>query len=164
MLIIFSGRSGTGKTTLSRKLARHLGAVHVRVDTIEQAMMGSTGEAPGETGYLVAYAVAEDNLRVGRVVVADSVNPLDITRNAWRSVAERAGVPSVEVEITCSDGEEHRRRIEARRLTDAAPAQLTWDDVIGREFQPWGREHIVVDTAGRTFDECFADLCRALAC
>lgn len=40
MLIIFGGLSATGKTTISRHLASELHAVHVRVDTIEQALRG----------------------------------------------------------------------------------------------------------------------------
>jgi predicted kinase len=47
MLIIFGGLPATGKTTLSRALARELGAVHVRIDTIEQAIAAVTG-APVE--------------------------------------------------------------------------------------------------------------------
>ena len=43
-------------------------------------------------GTASAYAVAEDNLRLGPDVIGDSVNPLPVTREAWRGVAERAGV------------------------------------------------------------------------
>src|SRR5512134_3853420 len=76
-LIILSGRPGVGKTTIARGLARHLGAVHVRIDPIEQAIRESRmGTAPiDDAGYRVGYAVAEDNLRLGRTVIADSVNP-----------------------------------------------------------------------------------------
>lgn len=37
-LFIFAGLPATGKTTLARQLARHLNAVHLRIDTIEQAL------------------------------------------------------------------------------------------------------------------------------
>jgi predicted kinase len=37
------------------------------------------------------------------VVVVDSVNPLAITRTAWLGVAKRSGVPTVEIEVVCSD-------------------------------------------------------------
>jgi predicted kinase len=41
MLIIFGGLPATGKTTIARELARQLGAVHVRIDSIEQAIWDS---------------------------------------------------------------------------------------------------------------------------
>jgi len=52
-----------------------LGAVWLRIDSIEQAIRES-GVAPGsvdDAGYRAGYAVAEDNLRLGRDVVGDSV-------------------------------------------------------------------------------------------
>src|SRR5206468_67068 len=68
----------------------------------------------GPEGYLIAYAVAADNLSLGRDVIADSVNPLAITRNAWRDVAERCNSGFVEIEVTCFDAAVHRSRVEAR--------------------------------------------------
>ena len=38
MLIIFSGLPGSGKSTIARALAKRLGAVYLRIDTIEQAI------------------------------------------------------------------------------------------------------------------------------
>jgi hypothetical protein len=37
-------------------------------------------------------------------VIADSINPRPVTREAWLDVARRAGVPALEIEIVCSDG------------------------------------------------------------
>ena len=90
MLIVMSGLPGVGKTAVSRELARSLGAVHLRIDSIEQALRAGGIRVEGE-GYAVAYAVAGDNLALGRTVVADCVNPWPLTRAAWRAVAERAG-------------------------------------------------------------------------
>lgn len=113
MLIILSGLPGTGKTTIALELARQLGAVHVRIDSIEQALCESRAvQSVDDAGYRVAYALAEDNLTIGRTVIADSVNPWSVTRDAWRAAAKRAGVGAVEVEVVCSDVQEHRSRVE----------------------------------------------------
>ena len=107
MLIIFGGLPGTGKSTLARLLAHKLKATHLRVDTVEAALVNQ-GQPVGPAGYTVAYGVAEDNLQLGQTVLADSVNPLDITRRAWREVATRSQVDFVEVEVICSDRDEHK--------------------------------------------------------
>lgn len=152
MLIILSGLPGAGKTTLARELALAAVAVHLRIDTVEQALRGARADVKDE-GYRVAYAVAEDNLRLGHVVIADSVNPWPLTREAWRSVAERAGVPSVDVEVVCSDADEHRRRVESR-LPDIPGQRLpTWQEVLARDYHPWERERLVVDTARVDIEE-----------
>ena len=75
MLVALSGLPGVGKTTIARELARVAGAVHLRIDSIEQTLRNA-GLSVATEGYLVAYAVAEDNLRTGRVVIADCVNPV----------------------------------------------------------------------------------------
>lgn len=103
-------------------------------------------EPEGE-GYSVAYAVAEDNLRLGRTVVADCVNPWPLTRKTWRSVADRAGAPIVEVEIVCSDVDEHKRRIESRSTDITGHKLPTWSEVLERDYRAWDRERVVVDTA-----------------
>ena len=79
-LFIFSGLPGTGKTTLSQRLAQHTGAVHLRIDTIEQALRDLCKLDVQAEGYGLAYRVASDNLRLGLHVVADSCNPIDLTR------------------------------------------------------------------------------------
>ena len=96
-------------------------------------------------------------------VVADSVNPVQITRAAWRNVATRANVPFVEIEVVCSDEAEHRDRV-MTRSTDIAGFKLpTWDEIVRRTYEPWGAEHLVIDTAGQTLKQSIAALQRALA-
>jgi predicted kinase len=164
VLIIFGGLPGTGKTTIARELARQIGATHLRIDSIEQAMRDASPKNPPvrDEGYRVAYAVAEDNLRIGRTVVADSVNPLSITRDAWLEVGRRAKVTAIEVEVVCSDPAQHRRRVETRQ-SDILGLQLpTWEQVTLREYHPWSRQHIVIDTATQTVDQAVRFLREAL--
>jgi predicted kinase len=155
MLIVLSGLPGVGKTSIARELARSIGAVHVRIDTIEQALRdsGVVQGAMNDAGYCVGNAVAEDNLRLGRIVIADSVNPIQISRDAWRSVARRASSPILEVEIQCSDAIEHRRRVETRTGDIDGVRVPTWSEVIAREYAPWDREHLVLDSATRTVEQ-----------
>ena len=155
MLIIFGGLPGVGKTSIARELARQIGAVHVRIDSIEQAIRDSAAvsEPLNDVGYRVAYAVAEDNLRIGRTVIADSVNPLRLTRDAWVDVAKRAKARPVEIEVVCSDSEQHRRRVEARTADIPGLRLPTWDEVASREYHAWDRERVVLDTAGRSVEQ-----------
>jgi predicted kinase len=161
MLIIFCGLPGTGKTTLARMLARKLQATYLRIDTIEEVLLAHDGVSAdiGPEGYCVAYGVAEDNLALGGTVVADSVNPSRITREAWRDVARRVGVRFVDVAVSCHDHQKHRRRIDARptgtRGSDWAKIQI-------REFDAPAEVTIAVDTSVQTIEQSFSDLMIAL--
>jgi predicted kinase len=160
MLIVFAGLPGTGKTTLARLIAIEKRAMYLRIDTIEQALRDSgmlAGEV-GPAGYMAAYALAEDNLRTGHAVVADAVNPVAATRNAWKRVATAASSPLVEIEIVCSDPAEHRRRLETRSTDVPGAERLSWDMVQRRIYEPWGRPRRVLDTAGRSISDSVAEL------
>jgi predicted kinase len=160
MLVIFGGLPGTGKSTLARQLADKLNAVYLRIDTIERAIAdGEEAVSINDKGYRVAYALAEDNLRLGRTVIGDCVNPLQITRDAWRNVAERAAVRALEIEVVCSDPLEHRRRIETR----IADVPVTWDEVVKRNYEPWRGNYISLDTAGQDVAQSFATLLRLVS-
>ena len=162
MLYIFGGLPGTGKTTLARHLARVTNAMHLRIDTIEQALRENEGMVNGTEGYVVAYRVAADNLALGLSVVADSVNPLGITRAAWRKVATDARVPFVEIEIICSDPNAHRARVEERKTDIEGLTLPTWEKVMQRHYEVWTTPHLVIDTAGQTVSASAEMLDRAL--
>ena len=167
MLIVFAGLPGTGKTSIARSLAERLGAVFIRIDTIEQVLAdagaGDVVMADPGLSYLLGYALATDNLRLGLPVVADSVNPLGITRDAWRAAASAASVSVIDVEVICSDVTEHRRRVEQRTSDIAGLTLPTWAEVEAREYHAWDRDRIVIDTAGRSLETCVDELSATLA-
>ncbi|MDD2545637.1 MAG: AAA family ATPase [Burkholderiaceae bacterium] len=151
MLVVLGGLPGTGKSTVAHALLARWPAVFLRIDTIEQALRDAAvlpGGEVGVAGYAVAYALARSHLAWGQAVLVECVNPLPVTRAAWCSVAREAGAPLLEVELVCSDAVEHRRRI-ATRVSDIPGLLLpTWEAVLQRDYRPWDRHRLVVDTAG----------------
>ena len=157
MLIALGGLPAVGKSTLAKSLSRRIGALHLRADTIEQAMRNTGLDVSGPEGYLVARAIAEDNLRSGHSVIVDSVNPVEITRDYWRDTSALLAVELVEIEVVCSDKHQHRLRVESR-VTDIPGLVLpTWQQVLDRYYEPWTTAH-VVDTAGCTLEDALSQI------
>ena len=151
MLIIFGGLPGVGKTTIAKALAKQLKAVYLRVDTVEQVLKREA-KLEGPEGYMVCWAQALENLKLGISVVADSVNAIQVTREAWQKVAKDASVTFLEVGLQCSDVREHQRRIETRDADIVGHQLPTWDNVQQRQHESW-RPHLVFDTAKQTVKE-----------
>jgi len=143
---------------LSQLLARRVGAAHVRIDTIEQALRELCSVDVQGEGYRLAYRVASDILKAGVSVVADSCNPIELTRGEWQQVAVDAGAPYVNIQVVCSDPREHRNRVEMRASTIQGLRLPTWAEVESREYHDWTVERIVLDTSCRSEGECLDEL------
>jgi predicted kinase len=134
----------------------------VRIDSIEQTLRNA-GWTVYDEGYRVAYLVAEDNLQLGRTVIADCVNPWPLTRQAWQDVADRAAARAVRVELVCSDVDEHKRRVESRSPDIAHHRLPTWSEVIAHDYRPWDGERLIVDTACLNLSQSVQAIVSALA-
>lgn len=165
MLLIFAGLPGVGKTTLSQSVAERISATYLRIDRIEDAIAASSLKIHSveEAGYLVGYAIAEDNLKNRRTVVADSVNPIELTRSAWLQVAVRAECKAVEIEIVCTDRAEHKRRVEQRYANFPKERWPTWQAVVDRDYDTWTRDRLVVDTVEVSVRDCVDKIVRKLS-
>ena len=153
-LIVFSGLPGSGKSSIARDLATTIGAVWLRIDSLEQAIResGVVSGSLDDAGYRAGYAVALDNLALGLDVIGDSVNPWMQTRNGWRDVGLRAGAQVIEIEIVCTDFAEHRRRVETRTSEVPGLALPDWRAVTERDYHAWDRDHLTIDTSKNSVD------------
>jgi predicted kinase len=158
ILYIFSGLPASGKSTLAQMLARQVRAVYLRIDTIEQGLRDLCSIGVESEGYRLAYRIALDNLCLGMSVVADSCNPIELTRREWEQVARDARVDYVNIEVVCSDSNQHRLRAERRTSAVSGLKLPTWDEIENREYDEWTVERLIVDTAGRSMTECASDL------
>jgi predicted kinase len=149
VLVVLGGLPATGKSTIAEILARQAKTPYLRIDRIEQAIVAwsSLSHPLGPLGYAVAYELAREQLQLGLDVIVECVNPITLTRDSWLSTADEAGAGIVEVEVVCSDESEHRRRVETRTSDVEGLLLPTWSAVVGREYEPWSRKHVVVDSA-----------------
>jgi len=162
ILYIFSGLPASGKTTLAKRLAEYCGAVYLRIDTVEQGLRDICSLKVQGEGYRLAYRVAADNLILGNSVVADSCNPLYLTRKEWQETAKQSNAAFVNIEVLCSDREVHRQRVVTRKTSIPNLQLPSWQDVLAREYQPWQDDHIIIDTANREVASCFDELVAGL--
>lgn len=155
MLVVIGGLPATGKSTIATALASRTATPYVRVDRIEQAIVaGSPLSHPlGPVGYAVAHELAREQLQLGLDVIVECVNPLAVTRDGWVGTAATADAALIEVEVICSDEAEHRHRVETRTSDVDGLSKPAWSTVVRREYEPWTREHLVIDTTTTSPDE-----------
>ena len=162
ILFILSGLPASGKSTLSKLIAQEYNAFYLRIDTIEQGLRDLCNfDVQGE-GYRLSYKIAADNLQLGHNVVADSCNPITFTRKEWENVATQNNSLFVNIEVVCSDKEEHRKRVGTRKNDIEGLKLPTWEDVENREYHLWESEKITIDTANKSIEECFEELKRKI--
>jgi predicted kinase len=163
VLYIFSGLPASGKSTLAQAVAGQLRSTYLRIDTIEQGLRELCSVEVEAEGYRLAYRIAFDNLCVGISVVADSCNPIELTRRAWEKVARDARADYVNIEVVCSNSSEHRLRAETRSAEVSGLKLPTWNEIENREYHDWTVDRVIVDTAGRSRTECTSDLLAKLS-
>ena len=158
-LIIFSGLPGSGKSTMSKLLAEKFKITYLRIDTIEHGLREVCGiDKIDGKGYRLTYRIAQENLKCGNNVIADSVNSMELTREEWNNVAREIGALFINIEVVCSDKVEHQKRVEGRAPSVPGMNPPTWDAVLKRHYESWVGERIILDTAGKTEEQSFNDL------
>lgn len=109
---------------------------------------------PKGEGYDMAHLLAQDNLSLGISVVADCCNPWKQTREEWENLAKHSMADCINIEIICSDREEHKNRVEKRYEKNPIYSP-NWDKVLNRDYRPWHKEIMKFDTAYIRKEEIF---------
>ena len=135
------------------------------VDPIESAILASGIGRSFETGlaaYLVAKALAAEQLRAGLSVVIDAVSPVEEARAMWRQLATEHDAALIVIECVL-DPELHRERVESRVRGLRGIPEVTWRDVQERrkEYVAWEQERLVLDTS-RPVEELVTETLAAL--
>jgi predicted kinase len=153
VLVVVGGLPATGKSTIAGALAKRTSTPYLRVDRIEQTIVAwsALSHPLGPVGYAVAHALAREQLELGLDLIVECVNPTAQTRDAWVGTAEAAGAVLVEVAV-CSDEDEHRRCAETRSSDVDGLVKPAWTAIVDREYGPWLRRPLVVDSATTSLD------------
>ena len=136
LLVVMSGLPGTGKSTIARAVADHLGAAVLSADSIEAAMNRTGinrehGQGSYRAGYEIIGALVVDELRADRPVVADATYFQSGDREALRDTARAHGAPVITIVTTCTDRVLHERRLRGRSRAglDGFLYAATWESL-----------------------------------
>jgi len=157
-VVVCTGLSGTGKSTLAAALGDATDAVLLRSDVIRKRD-DSPGRGPATTERYTAGAraatyetlarEADAVLAAGRGVIADATFMRRVDRERLTRVAARHGRPCVFVETRAAEAVV-RERLAARTAAD--PSDARWDTYVAQRqaYEPCGVDEprIVVDTDG----------------
>ena len=161
-LVVVTGWTGAGKSTIADRLGTELGAT---VASFDWAMSGLRAlpevwahvEEPVElqrrVGWNLLSRTAEQQLRRGSSCVLDLVAREEPVRE-WRELAARHGAGFAVVECTCDDLDVHRSRVDGRRRDIPGWYELEWDRVErGRRlYEPIAGAKVVIDSVDPVAD------------
>ncbi len=173
MLILVSGVSGTGKSTVARELAKRLDAIHIRSDAVRKHLAGVPltehteaiySEASTDATYTALADHARRLLRAGWTVILDATFLRAQHRVAARAAADEYSAAFRIVHLNAPESV-LRARISARKadVSDAAP-ELVREQLIGfEEFIADEQAHVVeVDASGRIDYDVMQQACTGL--
>ena len=155
MLVVVGGPPGVGKTTIAASLARRTGANFVRIDAIETGIARAALNpllAFDAAGYQVGNQIVRSMLIERLNVIVDAVNPVAEARQGWIDLAGELDVELLLVEVTCSDVDLHKRRIEGRSPDLPGHKMPTWSDVAQLRYDPWPEADVRLDSANLNDD------------
>jgi predicted kinase len=157
-LILMSGLSGSGKTTVAKQLAKRIGAIHIRSDAVRKHLAGiGISERGGDELYTpqMSQATYDRLLELGKMLVDEGYSVIldaKYDRHRWRKPAiDYARSDNIPLQIIhCSAPVEVLRdRISQRTqdISDATVDLLVQQQVTAESFSELERAYVTtIDT------------------
>ena len=155
--IQMSGFPGSGKSTLSRQIAKQLDAIIVDHDIVKSSLMKSIEETPldpkmaGKIAYDIDWSLVEFHLSQGANVILDSPCLYDELIQKGTRLAETYGAAYKYVECYLEDMNAINQRLQQRERLPSQIAEVLSPDAftytLANSIKPVGHETLIVDTA-----------------
>jgi predicted kinase len=154
-LVLVSGPTGAGKSTLANAIADELSCAVGSFDWLMSALRAipevwSVVELPVEhqrrVGWSLLSRLAEEELRAGRDLVLDLV-ARETARKEWQLLAGRYDARFGVIECTCSDAQLQLRRVDGRTRDIPCWYELSTSAVerSRASYEPLAEPKLVVD-------------------
>lgn len=160
-----SGFPGSGKSTLSREIARRLDAVIVDHDVTKTALLESTAQhsldpgLAGKIAYDLDWALVEFHLSLGRNVILDSPCLYDVMIERGLAITENSGATYRYVECLVDDIDEINRRLRERNRKLSQIRSVSPEDfhrTVAGSKKPAHMHTLTIDT-NRPLETYFSD-------
>jgi predicted kinase len=154
-LVLVSGWTGAGKSTVAEALAHDIGATVASFDWLMSGLrafadLWATIEKPSEfqreVGWSLLSRVAEQQLRRGSSCILDVVAH-EKPRQHWQGLAQQQNADFYVIECICSDPTTHRHLVEGRHRTIPAWYEITFTDAqrVRKNYVPLADPKLVLD-------------------
>ncbi|MFN0277810.1 MAG: AAA family ATPase [Pyrinomonadaceae bacterium] len=151
-LVIISGVSGSGKSSLSNKLGHVLSIPVFSIDLLK-AFFIRTGLAENgwdtvrAKGYQLLGDLAENQLKLNQSVIVDGVFAREEFRTRLLGIAKTYNAKLKIIECICSDQETHKQRVLDRNRNIEGLPEIEWIHVmkVKDTFINWDGEHLTLD-------------------